>query len=171
MGRVIGEFPAITSHLSSLQTAYYVVRSGTGLKLRDRPMQGAKYYHSSAHAASRSYKMVSRRVSTLTSECLPIVTYLASWKEETKCNCNSWISYHYVILMRLIVQCRINSPWFWSTGYKKFHTNTTSCSHSFTYSPFFGSTQTVSASPPFLSLLEAEDEIVNEIATTRRFSL
>ncbi|KAM3198973.1 hypothetical protein T459_26252 [Capsicum annuum] len=50
-------------------------------------------------------------------------------------------------------------------------TNTTSCSHSFTYSPFFGSTQSVSASPLFLSLLEAEDEIVNEIATTRRFSL
>ncbi|PHT71152.1 hypothetical protein T459_26256 [Capsicum annuum] len=33
-------------------------------------------------------------------------------------------------------------------------TNTTSCSHSFTISPFFGSTPSVSASPPFLSLLE-----------------
>ncbi|PHT98775.1 hypothetical protein BC332_32295 [Capsicum chinense] len=42
-------------------------------------------------------------------------------------------------------------------------TNTTSCSHSFTYSPFFGSTPSVSASPSFLSLLEAEDEIVNEL--------
>ncbi|PHT36879.1 hypothetical protein CQW23_24579 [Capsicum baccatum] len=49
--------------------------------------------------------------------------------------------------------------------------NTTSCSHSFINSPFFGSTPSVSASSPFLSLLEAEDEIVNEITTTRRFSL
>ncbi|KAM3288325.1 hypothetical protein P3S67_021755 [Capsicum chacoense] len=49
--------------------------------------------------------------------------------------------------------------------------NTTSCSHSFTHSPFFGSTPCVSASSPFLSLLEAEDEIFNEITMTRRFSL
>ncbi|PHT98776.1 hypothetical protein BC332_32296 [Capsicum chinense] len=49
-------------------------------------------------------------------------------------------------------------------------TNTKSCSHSFTNSPFFGSTSSVSASP-FWYLLEAEDEIVDEITTTRRFSL
>ncbi|PHT98781.1 hypothetical protein BC332_32301 [Capsicum chinense] len=49
-------------------------------------------------------------------------------------------------------------------------TNATSCSHSFTNSPFFDSTPSVSASSPFLSLLEAEDEIVDEI-TTRRFSV
>ncbi|KAM3198971.1 hypothetical protein P3L10_034123 [Capsicum annuum] len=48
-------------------------------------------------------------------------------------------------------------------------TNTISCSHSFTIPPFFGSTSSVSASPPFLSSLEAKDEIVDEIATTRRF--
>ncbi|KAM3198974.1 hypothetical protein P3L10_034126 [Capsicum annuum] len=45
-------------------------------------------------------------------------------------------------------------------------TNTKSCSHSFTNSPFFGSTPSVSASP-FWYLLEAEDEIT----TIRRFSL
>ncbi|KAF3634994.1 hypothetical protein FXO38_05448 [Capsicum annuum] len=49
-------------------------------------------------------------------------------------------------------------------------TNATSCSHSFTNSPFFDSTPSVSASSPFLSLLEAEDEIVDEI-TTRGFSV
>ncbi|PHT36883.1 hypothetical protein CQW23_24583 [Capsicum baccatum] len=50
-------------------------------------------------------------------------------------------------------------------------TNTTSYSHSFTNSSFFGSTPSVSASPPFLSLLEVVDEIVDENTTTRRFSI
>ncbi|KAM3288329.1 hypothetical protein P3S67_021759 [Capsicum chacoense] len=50
-------------------------------------------------------------------------------------------------------------------------TNTTSYSHSFTNSPFFGSTPSVFASPPFLSLLEVVDEIVDENTTTRRFSI
>ncbi|KAM3288328.1 hypothetical protein P3S67_021758 [Capsicum chacoense] len=50
-------------------------------------------------------------------------------------------------------------------------TNTKSCSHSFTNSPFFGCTPSVFASPPFLSLLEAEDETVDKITTTRSLSL
>ncbi|KAF3636259.1 hypothetical protein FXO38_24279 [Capsicum annuum] len=46
--------------------------------------------------------------------------------------------------------------WYLKSNGKNNH------SHSFTIPPFFGSTPGVSASPPFLSLLEAEDEIVDE---------